>query len=287
MLKFIGALVLLAGFAATAPTVAIPSRTPVPVEQKIDGIEKSPIIRSVPGSSQKSPFYVKADCEHGCGHADAEDWLKRLESDPNAGFAGAVALFTLLSLCVLSSQRNIAHAANVHFRVTERAFVKISHQTPLGDDALIWKSGAAAATYNVTYEVKNHGRTPAEVTDVYMTHKVVPPQETIPLPIDYGTAWEHDKSEAFLVANDSFKVFDEDEVAADDMLKVESGHSLIVYGYVDYIDCFGIRHRGGYGRVFDGMNARGNNLIYPEIPGLNYDRLRVPGEGSDWAKISK
>ena len=72
-----------------------------------------------PGASKNAPFYVKADCEKGCGYAEDEGWLKRLQDDPNAWFAGAVAFFTLLTLFVLIR-------TNSHFRISERAYIKLS-----------------------------------------------------------------------------------------------------------------------------------------------------------------
>ena len=57
------------------------------------------------------------------------------------------------------------------------------------------------------------------------------------------------------------------------------------HGYVDYIDQFGQRHRGGYARVYDprlDTEPSRNNLLFITQKGYNYDRLRKRGEGSDW-----
>ena len=59
-------------------------------------------------------------------------------------------------------------------------------------------------------------------------------------------------------------------------------------GYVDYIDKFGVRHRGGYAREFDHVRhvlskpEKRNNLVFLNKRGYNYDRPRKRGEGNDW-----
>lgn len=69
---------------------------------------------------------------------------------------------------------------------------------------------------------------------------------------------------------------------------------LWLYGYVDYRDRFGTRHRGGYMRRYERFDRtaapdalghlpeRYNNLVFDPTPGFNYDRERERGEGNDW-----
>jgi hypothetical protein len=70
---------------------------------------------------------------------------------------------------------------------------------------------------------------------------------------------------------------------------------LYVIGFVDYIDQFGERHRGGYGRRYypaidemkyktEADRAKRNNLHVIVQEGYNYDRLRHRGEGKDWSE---
>ena len=64
-------------------------------------------------------------------------------------------------------------------------------------------------------------------------------------------------------------------------------HTLYLIGYVDYIDQFGQRHRGGYARMYKPLTVllqNQNNLFYVIQEGYNYDRLRKRGEGEDWLR---
>ncbi|MGE3188478.1 MAG: hypothetical protein AB7H88_22225 [Vicinamibacterales bacterium] len=56
---------------------------------------------------------------------------------------------------------------------------------------------------------------------------------------------------------------------------------VYVFGYVDYMDRFGRRHRHGFGRRYDPSDTNYNLRFVPEA-GYNYDRERKPGEGNDW-----
>ena len=90
---------------------------------------------------------------------------------------------------------------------------------------------------------------------------------------------------AFLVSNDSFLFSSSIEIAASDMAGIRGGtRQLHVMGYVDYIDQFGQRQRGGYARRYDPSST--NNLIFVNESGYNYDRVRLPGEGDDWGENS-
>jgi hypothetical protein len=70
-------------------------------------------------------------------------------------------------------------------------------------------------------------------------------------------------------------------------------------GFVDYIDQFGQRYRGGYARIYYPMidikndrykseaeYAARNNLGVVAQEGYNYDRPRSRGEGKDWNETS-
>jgi len=86
---------------------------------------------------------------------------------------------------------------------------------------------------------------------------------------------------AFLVSGDSYLFSGSVPVSESDVASLRNRtRQLHIIGYVDYVDQFGARHRGGYARLYD--RERENNLIYVREPGYNYDRLRVRGEGGDW-----
>ena len=73
-------------------------------------------------------------------------------------------------------------------------------------------------------------------------------------------------------------------------------NKLWLYGYVDYIDQFGQRHRAGWARLYepdrddrqyypsDDDFAKRSNLVFVAEEGYNYDRERMPREGNDWDK---
>ena len=65
-------------------------------------------------------------------------------------------------------------------------------------------------------------------------------------------------------------------------LPLAGGQILVVYGFVDYIDAFGVRHRGGYARQYVPNVQGNNNLVFLDHPSYDYDRPRRPGEGNDW-----
>ncbi len=60
---------------------------------------------------------------------------------------------------------------------------------------------------------------------------------------------------------------------------------IYVFGYVDYIDRFNMRHRSGFARYYM-LGAKPNNLMVLTQPGYNYDRERQHGEGNDWDEKS-
>jgi len=180
-----------------------------------------------------------------------------------------------------------------HFRVTERAYLKMSHITPKKEDAgtpkpevveqaLMW-IGPDTCTFQVTYEVKNHGRTPARVTATGTAYEVLDVDEKVT-----DTGWdpvaEDDRTEAFLVCNDRFEFDDDETITLEEKIACEGGKKiLIVSGFVDYIDQFGVRHRSGYARRWLPGDRTRNNLIFTdEHPGMNYDRERTRREGLDW-----
>jgi hypothetical protein len=102
---------------------------------------------------------------------------------------------------------------------------------------------------------------------------------------------------AFLVTNDEF--FDSRfyRISPDDAEKVKNfTYDLYMIGFVDYIDQFGGRHRGGYARIYypmidvksadryetEAAYVARNNLGVVAKEGYYYDRPRSRMDGDDW-----
>jgi hypothetical protein len=82
-------------------------------------------------------------------------------------------------------------------------------------------------------------------------------------------------------------IFQHVELSVDpaEQVEIEAGRvGMVFYGYADYIDQFGKRHRAGYGRSYLRTAAQ-NNLVFPDEGPFNYDRERGPSEGIDWESL--
>ncbi|HJX17066.1 MAG TPA: hypothetical protein VJ437_02595 [Acidiferrobacterales bacterium] len=200
-----------------------------------------------------------------------------------AKFTGEVSGYTLALVClgvlqagiilfqvVLMSRQNKAN------KTIERAYVKMSHYSPGLNDI--------SGTFWLYIEVKNHGNTPANVTDILIKPIILPNNEFLPTVPDYVRFRDEDTPKAFLVANDEFS-FSELFKVPEQMPDIESGKlRLYLIGYVDYSDKFGDRHRAGYARMYkpeidnrkgyssDEAYSKRNNLIFVTQDGYNYDR---------------
>lgn len=164
--------------------------------------------------------------------------------------------------------------------LAERAYVKLSHVPPgvrIKQDANYGE---------VQIEVKNHGRTPAAVTDVIIDAKLLDHGVPLPQPFPFRTEAREAFPNAFLVPQEAFYVAKTFPLRGDDLINAtRGGRRLWVFGHVDYRDTFGRRHRGGYVRIYEPGLADGdkkNNLVYMVEGNYNFDRPRVPGEGNDW-----
>jgi hypothetical protein len=162
-----------------------------------------------------------------------------------------------------------------HGRQVERAYVKMSHKAPgvlFGSDRRV----------DISVDVKNFGRTPARITDVLLSTMIIGRNQPLPTDPIYTPPVNRILPSAFLVCDDSFNV-SASLVILEQMqfsnIMIGELH-LYVVGYVDYVDQFEQRHRGGYGRRYV-HNADGNNLIFVDARRYNYDRVRLPGEGKD------
>jgi hypothetical protein len=185
--------------------------------------------------------------------------------------------------------------------LAERAYVAISHHPPGVEieHAAVTQAGEEefGGWHEVEFQfaIKNHGNTPARITDISLNHFIGMPSD-IPLPPTVPGTGER----LFLVKDDV--VNDDRHFQITDVQRSQLGLTLRLWmmGYVDYIDAFGIRRRSGYARYYDpaidhdsryfstqtgfdeARYARRNNLPFVTEPGYNYDRRRVRGEGNDW-----
>jgi hypothetical protein len=238
MLKWPFVLAVVAGLAANAPVV---HSQPNPKQGAVEGQHGASTQANsnpTPGRSKQSPLYVKAECEKGCGHAENEGWRERLKSDPNAWFAGAVAVFTFATLLVLMRTNN-------HFRVSERAYINLSHSPP----GVRWTPGHGADHFDVVIRTKNHGATPGRTIGFFMTGKVVGSLDELPKRPIYGVC---QSMGSFIVAGDKTFISQPFILGNGDGALVRSGQRLlVVYGFIDYEDQFGTVHRAGYARVYD------------------------------------
>jgi hypothetical protein len=142
---------------------------------------------------------------------------------------------------------------------------------------------------SVQISVKNFGTTPAKVTDILMKPIVLPNNQSLPKRPDYARVWGPILPQAFLVAQEEFFYDVAFNISPEQMAAVNNAftHTLYLIGYVDYIDQFGQRHRGGYARMYKpltGLLQHQDNLIYVVQEGYNYDRRRTRGEGEDWLR---
>lgn len=207
--------------------------------------------------------------------------------DAHSGAVAAVATAVIAAftgVLGLATRRIYKHSA-----ASERAYVKMSHRT-----GLRWGPGLEIDREHnevrVVIQVKNSGRTPADVSNTMLYWLVLPKGQCPPAVPNYPPPENAEEpTTAFLVADDSFfywKTFD--GISDDHLEKIAAGdETLWIYGYVDYSDKFMQRHRGGYARVYNPTLDTGpidtrNNLVFVNQDGYNYDRPRKKGEGRDW-----
>ena len=207
-----------------------------------------------------------------------------------------IACFTVVigiwTICLTNATRNLAAISEKQeesTRIIERAYVKISHCPP-GLVGTCNINGHYVAHLNI----KNFGETPATITSFFVTFKMLPHETTLPDNPEYGTE-TGEPIKVFLVRNDEFFTYRKVTLSSGDFQRIETKViDLYIYGYVNYVDQFGIRHQSGYARFYDpGQNIRQSgvtdeefanrsNLNFVTNPNYNYDRERKPGDGNDW-----
>jgi hypothetical protein len=204
-------------------------------------------------------------------------------------FTVALAGSTILLWLVTNKAAEAAKVAAEHIPAVERAFVKMSPCSP----GLVLHD--QDSTVHLRVSVKNYGRTPATVTDTMVKNMTLYRTELVPEIPDYSWDGERESSKAFLVADDEFFLMNIAPMSTNDRTHIANGEKkLFVFGYVDYIDQFGTRHRGGFARIYEpALDNRANyesdkhftgrgNLIFMTKKGYDYDRPRRWGEGNDW-----
>lgn len=178
-----------------------------------------------------------------------------------------------------------AEAAKVHastLMLSERAYVQLSHVSNDRRPGLV--VNMTSGECDVSIGVKNHGATPAKVTRVFLTKRVLAAQ--LPAFPEYrpdpGEPPEQ-PTEAFLMKDvEIFVGFSFSINPADIPLIREHKKQLIVYGFVDYTDQFGRDFRGGYARNYV-PDLLPNNLVFTPQPRYNYDCDRQNDTCKDWA----
>ena len=203
-----------------------------------------------------------------------------------------IAVFTIATFASITGQLLAMRRSNEHFRVTERAYVKLSHMPP----GIIWVRQGGYCHAVLSFRVKNFGHTPAHVTDAHFEPIFLAQDEKLPDAPEYTLLEGRSVTAAFLVADDEMvHRADIGILHAQHTAVMDETSRLVIIGYVDYLDKFGIRHRGSYAREYEpGMDqppaninaapdfAKRNNLVIVSERLYNDDRPRSRGEDVDW-----
>lgn len=171
-----------------------------------------------------------------------------------------IALFTLATLSVLYYQLRAQGRSNEHFRVTERAYLRMSHVTPD-------KGKGQAFTFTddglpgFRLQIKNWGRTPARILAINI--EIIVRDRKHPLPPEPPFKGPAYPQAIFLVPDASFFQSPPFEEPMDVPAIMNGSKILYIIGFVDYEDRFGDRHRSTYGRtlVLDPPSYE-NNLVF-------------------------
>jgi hypothetical protein len=183
-----------------------------------------------------------------------------------------------VSLRIAAKSANAAKTSSDAVMLSERAYLKMAFTL----EGVKWNKQTG---FEINVLVKNHGRTPATVTDIRLGRELRDPEDL--LPEDFTSLIDERvfAPSAFLVPEEDtpfhryFGIRPESYKAIDEFEK-----RLWVFGYVDYIDTFGVRHRAGCARQYEPImnGGAGGNLTSGTLKRYDFDRLRVSGEGNDW-----
>ena len=275
-------------FLLFAATVAF-SQQPPPAKGKSGQPQQSSTTDQ--RGTQQAPFVVKVlptpkTNEEVTQEAKARNEKEALDrritdaTDNIAYFNKILATVAVLQFLALIFQAWMLRRTVNTSRASERAYVTMSHEAP----------GVVFETEGLSYliiKIKNYGRTPAKVTDTLLKPVILPPGEKLPPKPNYIRDRENLESpKAFLVCDDYFFVteyFDNKE----QFLAIQEGTAILyLIGYVDYVDAFNKRHRGGYARKYVLFDKINNLKLVPDSA-YTYDRERAIGEGHDWGQHAK
>ena len=265
--------------------------------------QKASSDKSLPRESSRQP-QPKSQQDRAAGYPEwTSHWLWKEVNWSGVGqiLVTAIGLWIIwLTLRSIQSQAKATKdAATAALRqaesitTSERAYVKMSHLPP----GLIF--GPEARAYWIAIRIENFGRTPARITATVIKTQYFPPGESPPSLPDYSRGVEQ-LGGAFMVPHDNvgqtisgmFGSSRIEEAVIEEAVRAGRGRWL-VFGYVDYIDKFGKRHRAGYAREYNKElddpsrysaedYPKRSNLSFVVEPDYNYDRERQRGEGEDW-----
>ena len=163
--------------------------------------------------------------------------------------------------------------------LAERAYITASFKLP----GVKWEKDGL---FEVHLAVKNHGRTPGTVSDVQISCKVLESGEPL---VDTAIPPREVTTKALLVPTDSIEHARAMQLYGAGLDAVETySKTLWVFGHVDYIDTFRVRHRFGFARAYNRTldDGKKQNLVRQSEGDTqyDYDRTRTRDEGVDWGE---
>lgn len=177
------------------------------------------------------------------------------------------------SLRIAQESADAAKKTAQHMEIADRAYMKISHVppglvpvTPLADYL-----DNQSRTYEIVMDVRNIGKTPAELTRLSFNHIILLSGECLPDVPPYNADIEEGAIKTIMHGTDAIFPSPSFVMSGVDKDAIGAGtKTLYVLGYADYIDHFGTHHRAGYARRYNPRD-RENNLFIVTQPGYNYD----------------
>jgi hypothetical protein len=156
---------------------------------------------------------------------------------------------------------------------TERAYVRINYK------GIGIKHDPKDNFFTVDFEIKNWGRSPANMTDARFRASEI--ECGAALPFEFPDEERESFPNAFLApggsAHEISKTFPVGN-KADNL--IQNDKQVWVFGYVDYIDSFEKRWRSRFVRKY--VHRTGENLTYNREAHDEFEHERAPGVGIDW-----
>lgn len=146
-------------------------------------------------------------------------WMSCWHAEAWTALATIFLAFITVGLVILGFEQSKTSRAEL------RAYVKMSHTSPG------FTFDAAGPVTQI--EVRNNGRTPANVSYVLIKLEVFHPSETLPVEPNYDGGTIIPSSSAFLVANSKFFVPALSRMSSDDVIALhrQAGRRAVIYGY--------------------------------------------------------